>query len=238
MKKFSSIKTVSTAVVPNGTHFFVRHPFLIPVTSFVALFLIGLAFFVSFNGQTVGATDKRIVQIFYDGKSQTVPTRAKTVGDLLERLKIPVSTKDVVEPSLDSPIVEDNFKVNVYRARPVVVIDGAKKSYVISAATSGRTAAEQAGVAVYAEDKVERDAIDNVARDGIGDRVTISRATPVKIILYGDALTLRTHVKTVGDLLKEKNVILAKDDTIQPNVSTPLLANMYRPDHGGSRSVH
>ena len=53
---------------------------------------------------------------------------------------------DVVEPALDAPIVEDNFKVNIYRARAVEVIDGANKSVVQTASTSPKLAAKEAGL--------------------------------------------------------------------------------------------
>ena len=209
-----------------STHFLFRHPLILPVVVFMILFFFGLVLYVSLGGQTVGASDKRIVQVYYDNKDQTVPTRAKTVGDLLQRLNIPVGTKDVVEPAIDTAIVEDNFKVNVYRARPVTILDGLQKTHVLSAAASGRTVAAQAGVKTYAEDIVSREPIDDVARDGIGDKVVINRATPALVNLYGTALTVRTHVKTVGELLKEKNVVLAKDDTIQPSVDTLLTNNI------------
>ena len=44
--------------------------------------------------------------------------------------------------------------------------------------------------------------------------------------LYGTNLTVRTHSKTVGELLAEKNVKLAKGDTVQPAEATPIVGGM------------
>ena len=37
---------------------------------------------------------------------------------------------------------------------------------------------------------------------------------------------LRTQAKTVGDLLEDKDIRLSEGDTVQPDVKTPLTANM------------
>ena len=42
-------------------------------------------------------------------------------------------------------VEEDNFHINVYRAAPVVVLDGTQKMYGLSAALTPRSIAEQAG---------------------------------------------------------------------------------------------
>ena len=132
MKKSAAKMAKVTLVEHSSDHFFVRHPFVVPVVTFIMLFFVALASYVSFGGQTVGAADKRIVEVFYDGKRQTLPTRSKTVGDLLQKISVAIGPKDVVEPGVDAPIVEDNFKINIYRARSVEVIDGATKTIVLT----------------------------------------------------------------------------------------------------------
>ncbi len=205
--------------------FLSRHPFMLPVTIFVVIFFVGLALYVSVGGQTVSATDKHVVEVFYDNKKQTVPTRAKTVGDLLSRLNVKVGAKDIVEPSADTPIVEDNFMINVYRSHLITIIDGNDHTVTSSASFSDRSVAAQAGVQTYPEDKIKRAPAQNFLTDGIGEKITIDRAIPVHLNLYGTDLLVRTHTKTVKDLLAEKNILVAKDDTLSVDQSTVLTPN-------------
>ncbi len=163
--------------------------------------------------------------LFDNGKQQTLDTKAKTVGELIGKLKLNLIDQDVVEPSRDTEIVEDNFRVNVYRARPVTVVDGANKIVSVTAQKSPRVVAQDAGVTVYPEDKTSFEQ-GTLKENIIGEKVAIDRATPVYFNLYGTALTVRTHSKTVADLLKEKNVKLAAGDQFQPAGTTPITPNL------------
>jgi uncharacterized protein YabE (DUF348 family) len=198
---------------------------MLPVSTFLVVIFLGMALYVSLGGQTVTATDKHVVQVFYDNKKQTVPTRAKTVGDLLQRLDIQIGDKDVVEPTRDTPIVEDNFMVNVYRSRLITIIDGATHTVTTSAAFSDRLVLSQAGIKTYPEDRITRAPVENFLSDGIGEKITVERATPVHLNLYGTDLLVRTHTRTVKELLAEKNIVVAKDDTLSADPSTVLTPN-------------
>jgi resuscitation-promoting factor RpfB len=200
-----------------------RHPFAIPVATFVLLFFITLAAFVSLGGQTIGPGDARLVNVYVDGKEQTLPTRAQTVGDLLKRLDITLGEKDVVEPSADTPILEDDFKINVYRARPVTVEEGGKRVTLLTIQTDTDKLAQDAGFTVYPEDDVVPAPPQNVLRDGVvGQQLIIDRAPVIAVNLYGSVINIRTKAKTVGEALKEKGIITQTDDTIVPSMDTPL----------------
>lgn len=205
-----------------------NHPFIVPVITFLCLFIVSMigVIFLS-GGSTVGPSDSRIVTVYVDNQKQTLPTRAKTVADLLGRLDVKVNEGDVVEPSLDSPIIEDNFNVNVYRSRPVMIIDHDKKIVVNSADQSPRIAARNAGIVVYPEDDVVPEAPEDLLEEGVvGERYIINRATPITLILYGNVSTIRTRTQTVDELLKEKKIKVSTSDTLAPAASTPLRADM------------
>ena len=71
---------------------------------------------------------------FYDGEDKlTVKTEARTVADAIERANIVINDGDKVEPGLDTEIMADNFHINIYRARPVVVRDGSVEKYIMTA---------------------------------------------------------------------------------------------------------
>lgn len=203
------------------------HPALVPVLTFVALLLVTLGGYVSFTHNHVEASDSFIVIVSHDGGQQTVPTREATVGSLLKKLNLKIDKGDVVEPSQDTPINQDDFRINVYRAVPVEVIDGGQKRFTFSAATTPRAIAMQTGSTVYPEDDVDTTPTTNFLADGaIGERVVIDRATPVGLNLYGNEIPLRTQAKTVGDILKEKGIKLQKGDTVEPAATTPVAPDM------------
>jgi len=213
-------------------HGWMEHPLGLPIALFVGLILVTAAAVVIFisrgtSSPTVHASETYIAIIRHDDQKQIVPTDAKTVGELLQRLHVDVQSGDRVEPALDQPITGDNFLVNVYRSAPVAIIDGADYKLVKSAAATPRSVATETGTTLYAEDTVSAGLTNNfVLQKSLGSRAVIDRATPIAMQLYGHPLSLRTHAKTVGALLKEKGVKLSKDDTIRPSATTELTAGM------------
>jgi uncharacterized protein YabE (DUF348 family) len=202
-----------------------KRPYLVPLMGLlVGLLIVGVITLVR-DGNHHRPVDSHIVYLFDSGKKQTLDTRSATVGELVKKLPLKLIPQDVVEPSLDTKIVEDNFRINVYRARPVTVIDSGVKTVTITAQKSPRVAAQDAGVTVYPEDKANF-AQGSLRENTIGEEVVLERATPVAFTLYGTPLTVRTHAKTVAELLKEKNVRLQKDDTLSPAPETPLTPEM------------
>ncbi len=216
MKRVATIKTAS------------RHPFAVPFITFAVLItLTAIAFAVAATtNHLVAPPDAKIVIISHDNLQQTVPSRASTVGSLLQKLHIQLNEGDVVEPTLASRIDQDQFRINIYRAVPVLIVDGAKKTYTFSAATTPRSIAVQANTTVFAEDGVSVEPVQNFVKSGvIGQEVVVNRSVPVNLNLYGTPLALRTHAATVGDLIKQKHIKLAKDDQVTPSQATPLTPN-------------
>ncbi|HLZ14612.1 MAG TPA: G5 domain-containing protein [Candidatus Saccharimonadales bacterium] len=207
-----------------------RHPaFTIPLITFGLLVLLTLATVLAFNGGSprLQSTDTHIVIITHDHKEQTLPTRAGTVAEAIKKANIRLNQGDVVEPDPNTQIVTDNFRINVYRAVPVTIVDGTKKTFAYSAATTPRSIVEQAGIQVYPEDNLSLLPTDNFLTEGsIGERVVISRATPVNVNIYGTSVTMRTHVTTVGQLMAERGLKLQHSDTLQPSANTVITANM------------
>lgn len=199
--------------------------FTVPIATFMVLLVsVMAAILVSSGGHPqLRERDPNVVVVNYDKKERTIPTDAKTVGELLARLHIKLKEGDVVEPAKETEIASDNFRVNVYRAVPVTIVDGDKKTFTYSAAATPRSIAKQVGMEVYAEDKLELLPTENfLAESSIGERVVITRAAPITLNLYGTPASIRTHAKTVGQLMKERNVKLGKDDTVQPSLDTKL----------------
>lgn len=203
-----------------------RRPYLLPIAGLIlgGVIVTG-TLFTQKDNPNLRPSDSRVVFFHDNGQRQTLSTKAGTVGELIDKLQLNLLEQDVVEPSLDTPIVEDNFRVNVYRARPVTIVDNGSKLVALTAQKSPRAVVQYAGLAVYPEDIVSF-AQGSVKANIIGEQIIVSRATALFLNLYGTSLNIRTQAKTVGDLLKEKNIKIAPDDTIRPETTTPITANM------------
>lgn len=169
-----------------------------------------------------------IVIVSVDGASQTLPTNAKDVGELLTKLGIKLAANDRVEPSLSERITQDKFRVNIYRAVPVHVIDGSTVYNAMTGAATPRGMVARAGVTLYPEDIVNLTIPDNFVRQPvIGLEAIITRATPVTMSLYGgQQIATRTQAKTVAEFIKEKKIVITAKDTVKPAPSTPITPGM------------
>jgi uncharacterized protein YabE (DUF348 family) len=204
-----------------------RHPFMVPVATFLVLFFVSVVVFISQSGQTVGAGDSRLVELSMDGTTQTIPTTAPTVGNLLARLNIHLNSGDVVEPNQDTPIFQNGFQINIYRVHPVTVVEGNNRTVVLTATSDARAIAAQAGYKLYPEDYVNSSApAADTNQNVLGNEVVVDPATPVNLTLYGQAVTIRTHAKTVGDLLTAENIKTNSGNNVIPALDTPITAGL------------
>ncbi|MDO8591755.1 MAG: G5 domain-containing protein [bacterium] len=202
-----------------------QRPYIVPIFGLILGFIIVGAAVLGGNGQSLRPSEAHVVFLF-DGQDRTVvDTKAKTVGDMVNKLPLHLIPEDVVEPSLDTPIPEDNFRVNIYRARPVTVVDSGNKVVTLTAQKSPRVVAQNAGLSLNPEDRASFSQ-GSVTENVIGEKVLIARATPVALNLYGAQLTAYTQAKTVKELLVEKNIKLANGETIQPGQDTPITPNL------------
>ncbi len=205
-----------------------KHPaFFVPAITFgILLVVVVSALLIVTRGNPLPelrSSNSRAVILANDNTSKIIPTDAATVGELLERLEITLHEGDVVEPAQDTEIVSDNFKVNVYRALPVTIIDGDTRISALSAAGTPRAMLRQAAIETYAEDILDLKPVDDFITQGVvGQTLTVVRSTPVNLNLYGSNLAMRTQAKTVGELLDEKNITLGEGETVQPSLDASV----------------
>lgn len=199
-----------------------KHPFVIPVITLLVLGTVtAVMAFIFLRSDTT--TSPNVVVISDDRQQQIVSSNESTVGALLKKLKLDLHEGDVVEPALATRIQQDDFRINIYRAVPVEVIDGGSKVFARSAQTTSRNVAQQAGLEVFPEDRLEKKPItDFLATGGISEVVTIDRALPVNVNLYGAQVVMRSHAETVRALLEERKVKLGPKDEVRPALDTPL----------------
>lgn len=202
-----------------------RRPYILPLFGLLlGLLIVGLIF-LGKGGHTYIETNYHVVYLFDSGQKRTIDTKAQTVGELIGKLNLHLIPQDVVEPSLNTPIVEDNFRVNIYHARPVTVIDGDHKVVTLTAQLSARVAAETAGLKIRPED-IASFSTGEIKDNVIGEQVVVRRATPITINLYGSQVPTYTLATTVGGLLSEKHVTLDNGESVSPSLSTPIKPKM------------
>ena len=107
------------------------------------------------DNETATALEAHFVTFYDEGQSLTVKTTALTVQEALERAGISLSDADIVEPALDTAITDNNYKINIYRARPVLVLDGVKRRYIMTASYDPKTIAREAGLTIYDGDEIK-----------------------------------------------------------------------------------
>ncbi|HSH31052.1 MAG TPA: ubiquitin-like domain-containing protein, partial [Candidatus Saccharimonadales bacterium] len=163
------------------------------------------------------ADSSKIVRVFADGKAKTFQTEAATVGEVLERMDLELDRDDLVEPGASTAVPAGFFNINVYRAQPYRIAGSDRELTVRSAHRSIRQVVEAAGIKLYPEDEVTAAVVqDFVATPVIGQNITIKRAVPVILKTDGQTATVRTHVKTVRDMLTERKVALGAKDSVSP----------------------
>ena len=195
------------------------------------LMLVGGLFFV--NQALADATKpaakagEKLVTIYDRGAEKTIVTKARTIREALKLAKFSIDERqDVVEPSLDSEMVAEKYNINIFRARPITIVDGNKRLKVTTAEQTPALIAKAAGIEVFEEDKTTLSNSDNMAVDGANMVMKIDRASMVNFVLYGKESVIRTHAKTVGELLKEKNINPKKDDTLSVDRSAKIISGM------------
>lgn len=200
-----------------------------PLGAIIAAFFLLVLCITFLIVSRVNATDGvaqsgRLITIHDRGVEQVVLSEAATIGDAIKEAGIELDESDAIEPALSEKLVASEYNVNIYRARPVIVIDGATKQKIITPYQTGEQIAKGAGITIYPEDITTLTRTDDIVSEGAGLKLTIDRATSFTFTLYGNTTEVRSQGQTVGDMLKEKGITLTTNDRVVPDKDTPLVS--------------
>lgn len=203
---------------------------IVPRIGFVVALLVGT---IVFAGVALAKPSddpmpfaQHVVTIYDQGEKRVVLTKAGDVRQTLAQADIQLAQNDRVEPSLDTRYEAADYTVNIYRAYPVMINDGMKRKLVLTPYTTARDIAKDADIAVRDEDKLTLTQSTDMFTDGIGTNLTIKRATPVTLMLYGVPTKVYTQASTVDELLAEKHIVLGENDTVSTSVLAVISADM------------
>ncbi|MBM3209749.1 DUF348 domain-containing protein [Candidatus Saccharibacteria bacterium] len=173
------------------------------------------------------ASRDHLLTIYDRGIERTVMTNADTIGEALHSAGVTLEAVDIVEPSQDEKLVASKYHVNIYRAHPVTVVEGASRTKVITAHQTPRQIAEAANITLYDEDTATVEPVsDNILIDGASMTVSIERATPLTLVLYGQKSEIRTQAATVEELLRDKDITLGAEDTLSVDKAAAITEGM------------
>lgn len=145
-----------------------------------------------------------------------------SVGEVLERLGLPLRTADVVDPPLDTE-ARDGMVIVVGRAIrvDVVVGDGVARR-VVAPVTTVAEALEAADMAhLRGRDVRVEPGWQEPVEDGT--HVVVTFPTTVAVVADGDEETFTTYATDVGAVLAETDVTLGEDDLVTPTPSSALI---------------
>lgn len=174
--------------------------------------------------QKAYADSAKVVSLYADGQKRMFTTDAVTVGDVLVRTNIKLGPHDLVEPAASTNVPTGFFNINVYRARPVLVVDGQNGKIIDTAYASPHLIAQDAGIKTYPEDVYTDQFVTNFVGDGtVGEKVTVIAAKPVELSVDGTTKTIRTQADTVGTMLEDAHIALGAQDTTSLPLTQPII---------------
>jgi hypothetical protein len=156
-----------------------RHKLRVIVISCVLFVLLVAAY--SFVGARTTPPGKLVT--FHDrGENHVILTHAATIRQALKDANIAVDPKDDVEPAIDSPLLSSDSAVIIYRARPVLVVDGATRERVLTPAQSPNEIAVAAGLQQIGDKDETTLSRGNYVTDGADTILTIKRASAPPVL--------------------------------------------------------
>lgn len=200
------------------------------VIALLSSFFVGMGI-VAIAGQVdaqspIPAAGQRLITLHEGNLEKGILSDAPTLRQVFEEANIPIDPNDTVEPGLDEQLIAKSYDVNIYRARPVTVVDGAVRQRVMSPYQTPKQIAAHAGITLRDEDVATLDANTNMVSEGAGIQLSIDRAIEFSFVLYGKRMTAYTQATTVGEMLKEKEITMGPEDTLSASLDAPMIQGM------------
>ncbi|MFZ1360482.1 MAG: ubiquitin-like domain-containing protein [Candidatus Saccharimonadales bacterium] len=200
-----------------------------PVSIWISLVLVmvaGIVWLTTGSAQAQSASSGRLVTIHDRGIEKVILTNATTIGQALNDADIRLDENDRVEPRVSEKLLAQSYTVNIYRARPVLVVDGALRQKVVTAQQTAEKIAADAGVDLQDEDETTLKTSDDIVVNGAGLELVINRATAFTLVLYGKKVQAYTQESTVGAMLRSKQITIGASDTVSVTLNAPMVDGM------------
>lgn len=187
---------------------------------------VGLATGVAARADDGANGAAHLVTIYDRGDKKVIRTDAKTVSEALKQAEVEVDDIDKVEPAKNEPILSSDFNINIYRARPVVIVDGAARYRLLTPAQTPAEVAQEAGIELKNKDEVKLELAHDHVATGVNSQYVVHRAKTVHLSFYGKATELRTQADTVGEFLSENRLKTSTGDYLSADRSAKIIDGM------------
>lgn len=155
------------------------------------------------NGLAISWEQAKEVTISVDGNQSKVWTTETLVKDILKEANIQVSEHDSLVQGLDTEVGADN-KIDIQKAFPVALVDGAKERQVWSTSTTVANFLKQQGIQLNEFDRVENNLKDVLTPKS---KITVVRVEKV-IDVVEDSLDFTVEKKQDASLQKGKQKVV------------------------------
>ena len=144
------------------------------IIGFAMLIMLAMPMLSFAEGESLS---RHLVRVYDRGEEKTIVTNALTVRQALQAAKIYIDEKmDTVEPNIDMELTGSKYQVNIFRARPITIVDGNKRLKITTAEQTPALIAKAAGMTLYREDKTQFTNSENLLVNGAGLVMKIERA--------------------------------------------------------------
>jgi uncharacterized protein YabE (DUF348 family) len=169
---------------------------------------------------------RRLITVYDRGTQSSFLTDQGTIEAALKQNGYELDPRDTVEPTRTEELIAPDYQVNIYRARPVFVVDGSTRVKVMTPYQVPERIAKDAGITLFPEDDTLLKPSDDLVGDGAGLQMSVDRAVPITLDLYGKKTEVRTQGDTVKDMLKEKGIELGVNGRTSVPLDMPITAGM------------
>ena len=163
------------------------------------------------------------VALSVDGETSTVHAFGGTVGDVLDKQGINIGTHDVVTPSVDTA-VEDEQKIVVrYGRKLTLTVDGEERTYWTTATTVG-AALKELDIRGGSDAELSASRSQTIGRKGL--EMSVNTPKDVTFVVAGKKSTETVTAGTVEDALEEAKIAFDSNDKLKPGSDASIKDGM------------
>ncbi len=170
------------------------------------------------------ATYKSVTVVVQGDQARRL-TSAETVGAALSEAGIVVGPRDLLEPSVDTPL-QNGLMIQLERAYPVQILADGQVDLQWAVTASPANLLARADVTLFPGDQVlwNGAAVDPLKPLDLGvkDTLQVRRAVPIRLETGGEVHTFNSTAGTLGQALWEQGIELHTADRLVPPAGTPL----------------
>jgi len=173
---------------------------------------------------------QKTVTVEIDGSQTVVYTHRRTVGELLQELRLPLAAEDGLSLPPGTAL-QDGMVIRVRRAQPVLILADNREIRVRTARRTPLEILADAGVMLGRYDRV---LLDGAETDPAADLpgplpavVEVIRAVALTVSADGQTYNVYTTAPTIGQTLHEMGIDLYAADAVTPAADLPPAEGMH-----------